>query len=164
MITRKEGSMEATLLRSIRSSPSPSSSFFCIMPSLCACFSSIASSAPTQLSSPSLPLSTSLNRALAADASVKVLRGEMEENGVVGGGTLQSTYYISHGAPTLPLEDTPARDFLKQLPKSIGQRYCVPSFWLKWICGGLDFVDSGWFSTFDLVWCPGLLPARVCWN
>lgn len=33
--------------------------------------------------------------------------------------TKQKTYFISHGSPTLPLDDVPARDFLKELGQKI---------------------------------------------
>lgn len=33
--------------------------------------------------------------------------------------TIQNTYFLSHGAPTLPLDDVPARDFLIELGKTM---------------------------------------------
>jgi 4,5-DOPA dioxygenase extradiol len=59
-----------------------------------------------------------------------------------------SSLFISHGAPTLPISDIPARDFLASLGASLPRPRAIVALSPHWLAGGIEVKSPARYQTW----------------
>ena len=74
-----------------------------------------------------------LDKASAPPAGLSLLApGPVRRTQSVSGLTMLPAIFVSHGAPTLPFDDVPARDFLRGLGQQLGRPRAIVAVSAHW--------------------------------